>query len=152
MSDEQDDIDLDRLEREYFHLQEEILSFDSKALTIKAWSVSVAGAIAGSSALAGNRTVLLFAALVSIMFWFIEASWKAFQYANYKRVNDIESFMRGSGQDLELWQISKSWNASYHRDRSGRLLKLLFWPHVVVPHGAMAAILLLFYFFLPVGG
>ena len=109
MSDEHEDIDLDRLEREYFHLQEEIQSFDSKALTIKAWSVSVAGAIAGSSALAGNRTVLLFAALVSFMFWFIEASWKSFQYANYKRVNEIESFMRGSRQDIELWQISKTW-------------------------------------------
>lgn len=142
-------VDLDRLEREYFYLQKEIQSYDSKSLTIKAWSVSVAGAIAGSSAFGANRSALLFAAIVSLMFWFIEASWKAFQYANYARLNTIEAYMRGGAERIDPMQISASWSQSYHRDKYSRLLKLLVWPRVVVPHGAMAAVLLAMYWYSP---
>ena len=60
------------LEKEYFHLQTIIEQFDNKSLTIKAWSVTVVGSMAGSSAFTNDRLILVFAALVSLMFWFID--------------------------------------------------------------------------------
>jgi hypothetical protein len=48
-------VDMELLEKEYFHINSEIERFDSKSLTIKAWSVSLAGTIAGSSAFTETR-------------------------------------------------------------------------------------------------
>lgn len=137
--------DKDSLEKEYFHLQTVVEGFDSKSLTIKAWSVTLASAIAGSSAFTKENIILLFAALVSLMFWFIDGSWKTFQYANYKRIKDIEAFMRGEIKNLNNLQIGTSWGISYHKGGTRRLFKMLFWPHVVLPHGAMFLILILIY-------
>lgn len=139
------EIDKDSLEKEYFHLQTVVEEFDSKSLTIKAWSVTLASAIAGSSAFTKENIILLFAALVSLMFWFIDGYWKTFQYANYKRIKEIEAFMRGEKNDLNNLQIGRSWGISYHEGGSRRLFKMLFWPHVVLPHGAMFLILSIIY-------
>lgn len=133
------------LEKEYFHLQSDIESFDEKSLTIKAWSVSLAGAIAGSSAFTENKMVILFAALVSLMFWFIDGAWKTFQNANYQRVREIEEFMRGEISEIENLQIAKSWNMSYHGGGIKRLLTIMFWSHVMLPHGAMFVLLSVIY-------
>ncbi len=139
------EIDKDSLEKEYFHLQTVVEEFDSKSLTIKAWSVTLASAIAGSSAFTKENIILLFAALVSLMFWFIDGYWKTFQYANYKRIKEIEAFMRGEKNDLDNLQIGTSWGKSYHKGGIRRLFKMLFWPHVFLPHGAMFLILSIIY-------
>jgi hypothetical protein len=138
--------DLALLEKEYFHLQSEIENSDSKSLTIKAWSVSLAGTIAGSSVFTVDKMAILFAALVSLMFWFIDGAWKTFQYANYLRIGQIEEFMRGERKEIENLQIANSWSISYHRGGSKRLLKMMGWPHVFIPHGAMFLLLLVVYF------
>ncbi|PPC76136.1 hypothetical protein C4K68_17260 [Pokkaliibacter plantistimulans] len=145
MDDKQVDIEL--LEKEYFHLQSEIENFDEKSLTIKAWGVSLAGAIAGSSAFTDSKIVILFAALVSLMFWFIDAAWKTFQYANYRRVGHIEEYMRGERENIENLQIASSWSISYHNGGNKRLFKIMFWPHVALPHGAMFVLLSVIYIF-----
>jgi len=46
------------LEKEYFYLQNIVKDYDDKALTIKTWSVSIAGAIAGSSAFTDSKEVV----------------------------------------------------------------------------------------------
>ena len=136
------EIDKNLLEKEYFHLQTTIEDFDSKSLTIKAWSVTIAGSVAGSSAFTDNKIILLLAAVISLMFWFIDGSWKTFQYANYRRIGEIEKFMRGEKKDLSNFQISTSWNLSYQKAKLKRLLKILFWPHIFLPHGAMFLLLI----------
>ena len=138
-------VDMELLEKEYFHIQSEIENFDEKSLTIKAWSVTLAGAIAGSSAFTDNKMVILFAAIVSLMFWFIDGAWKTFQYANYRRIVEIEDFMRGEINDIVNLQIAKSWNTSYHHGGNNRLAKIMLWPHVILPHGAMFIFMLLVY-------
>ncbi|GFS22334.1 hypothetical protein ElyMa_003361000 [Elysia marginata] len=138
-------VDMELLEKEYFHIQSEIESFDEKSLTIKAWSVTLAGAIAGSSAFTDNKMVILFASIVSLMFWFIDGAWKTFQYANYRRIVEIEDFMRGDIDNIVNLQIAKSWNKSYHKGGTHRLAKIMLWPHVILPHGAMFIFMLLVY-------
>lgn len=139
------DRNIDLLEKEYFHLQGVIERFDTKSLTIKAWSVSLAGAIAGASAFTDNKEVLLFASLVSLMFWFVDGYWKTFQYANYERTYEIEKFLRGDLKTLTSLQISDSWHKSFKRGGTKRLIKLLTMPHVILPHGAMFVLLLVTY-------
>jgi hypothetical protein len=140
--------DLTMLEREYFHLQSVIEGSDGKSLTIKAWSVSLTGLLAGSGAFVTGTRLLLFAAGVSLMFWLIDTSWKTFQYANYRRLGQIEEFMRGERANLDNLQISKSWSVSYGDGGLWRFVKIMWWPHVVLPHGAMCAALVATYFVL----
>lgn len=133
------------IEKEYFHLQNVIESFDAKSLTIKAWSVTLATAIASSSAFKSDETLLLFASLASLMFWFIDGFWKTFQYANYRRSGLIEKFMRGEKKTINSLQIGTSWGISNRNGGNKRLLKILFWPHVLLPHAAMFILLLAIY-------
>jgi len=77
------------LQAEYLHLQKTIEDFDGRALTIKAWSISfsmasIAGALAG-----GSHAILLVAGASAILFWLLEAGWKAFQYVYYRRAHAI---------------------------------------------------------------
>ena len=138
----EDQIDMDLLQKEYFHLQSVIENFDSKSLTIKAWSVSVAGAIAGSGMYLESKIVILFASIVSLMFWYIDGYWKTFQYANYRRLGHIESYLKTGAKQIIPLQITRSWNASHNQNRQKRFIKIMLWPHVVLPHGAMFFLLL----------
>lgn len=136
------------LEKEYFHLHSTIESFDAKSLTIKAWSVSLAGVVASSGAFFGKWQLLLFASAASLMFWLIDTSWKTFQYANYRRISEIEDFMHGRRKTIEPLQIARSWYVSYSGGGLKRYLKIMFWPHVVLPHGAMCVGLFVAYLIL----
>jgi len=142
----------DQLEKEYFHLQQQVDEFDNKSLTIKAWSVTIAAAIAGSSAFSNNTEILLFASFVSLMFWLIDASWKNFQYSNYQRIREIEAYMRQEKPDIAPLQISRAWSESFKRGGNKRLVKMMFWSHVLFPHGIMAFIFLVLFFIKPYGG
>jgi hypothetical protein len=134
------------LEREYFHLHTVIENSDGKSLTIKAWSVTMVAPLASTGAFVEETRLLLFAAGASLMFWLVDTSWKTFQYANYSRISQIERFMRGRCSRIDNLRSRTSWKVSYESDRLKRFLKVMFWPHVVLPHGAMCALLTAVYF------
>ena len=136
------------LEKEYFHLQTQIEKFDDKSLTIKAWSVSLAAAIAGSSSFAENYILILFASFASLMFWIIDASWKNFQYANYKRIWEIEKYMRGEVSKIDHLQIATFWSQSFRKNGLKRFFRILIWRHVLIPHGIMSILFLLLFLYL----
>jgi hypothetical protein len=138
-------VDKALLEKEYFHLQSVIESFDAKSLTIKAWSVSIVGAVASSGAFFGKWQLLLFASVVSLMFWLIDAAWKTFQYANYRRIGQIEEYMRGKRSKVDNLQIARSWHTSYKNGGIKRFRRIMLWGHVFLPHGAMCVGLFLAY-------
>lgn len=125
------------LEREYFHLQTLVENFDAKSLTIKAWSVSLAIAVLSSGAFSNTINVLVYAAMASFLFWLIEAYWKTFQNANYKRIRDIENYLNGNADDIDCFQIGTSWSNEYNQLGRKQFYTALFWPHVVLPHGIM---------------
>ena len=144
-SDKVGPVDLRLLEKEYFQLQSVLEKFDGKSLTIKAWSVSVVGILASSGAFFDKSVLLLFASLMSLMFWLIDSAWKTFQYANYRRIGEIEEYLRGDRTEIENLQIAASWYRSYKDGGTKRFRRIMFWAHVFLPHGAMAAGLLLAY-------
>src|ERR1043166_1080450 len=68
------------LKDEYVMLQNLYEDFDSKGLTIKGWSITVALATIGTAVLANRNDLLLVAFVSAIMFWYLEAYWRGLAY------------------------------------------------------------------------
>ncbi len=133
------------MQAEYLQLQKVIEDFDARALTIKAWSITFS-LVALAGAFASHVTaVFLVSSISALLFWFIEGSWKTFQYAYYDRSGKIEAYFRGEKKIEAPFQIGTSW---YKRWRSGGLAKLtqiMLWPHVALPHLIIVVIGLLLF-------
>ncbi len=128
------------LQAEYMQLQKVIEDFDGRALTIKAWSISFSLVAIGTAFATKADAIFAVSCVSALLFWYLEASWKTFQYAFYDRAGDIEAFFRGEKTIEAPFQIGSSW---YRRWRAGgrkRLLRILFWPHVALPHAAVAVL------------
>ncbi|MCU0470547.1 MAG: hypothetical protein MUF58_18305 [Arcicella sp.] len=124
----------DLLKAEYLHLQSTIENFDNKALTIKAWSVTFGFTAFGVAFSSKAPSIFLIASLGSFIFWILEASWKTFQYAHYRRSREIESYFSGQRGKLMPLQIGSSWSDSYNEGGFNRLFFIMKWHHVILPH------------------
>jgi hypothetical protein len=132
------------LKAEYFHLQTVIETFDQRALTIKAWSVSLGAAVV---ALAREETLgLAVVAGSSLMFWVLEGYWKGFQDAFYVRVWELEAFFAGEIPEPVPLQIRRSWLHEWHTISKRRLPHIMRWPHVALPHLAVLIVALFLLF------
>ncbi|HLW79878.1 MAG TPA: hypothetical protein VKU44_09805 [Terriglobia bacterium] len=134
-------LDMDFLRQEYFRLQESLESFDEKALTIKAWSVTLSMAGIGAAFIKKTPALLILSGLASLLFWLIEARWKVFQQAFYPRIYEIESLMMGRPVDHPTSPfIAGSWLITWQSASHRRLFWwVLFWPHVLLPHALVVA-------------
>ena len=127
----------DRLQAEYLHLQKVIEDFDGRVITIKAWSVSFSlVATLGAFATHSDRALLV-ASASAMLFWFIEAYWKRYQFIYYSRVNEIEMYFRGKAPSLDPFQIGATWDREWERRTFSTVLRMLFWPNVFLPHAAI---------------
>ena len=131
-----------QLQAEYFHLTSLIDSFDQKSLTIKAWSVTLAGILAGSGAFFDRPALLWVGVVGSLLFWLVEGHWKAFQSAHYARIEKIEAHFRGEVDEIAPFQSADSWERSRRAGGMKELLRILRWRHVFLPHGLVAVALL----------
>ena len=122
------------LEQEYFHLQRQVEDFDKRMLTIKAWSITFSFAAIGAAYSVQQPLVLLVASGSAFVFWMIEILWKTFQYAHYKRIHQIEDYYKGAETEINPLQIGKTWSKSFRTRRLKNFLRILFWPHVYLPH------------------
>ena len=133
------------LKDEYLHIQSVIESFDGRMLTIKAWSVSFSLAAFGGAFATHSAEVLLIASLSAAMFWLIEGFWNTFQYPHYNRSVKIEEYFSGRHEDLPPMQIGSSWQVQWRRGGRKRLLRIMTWPHVYLPHGVVFLLGILLY-------
>ena len=60
------------LQAEYLHLQKTVEDFDSKALTIKAWSITFSLTVIGGAFVSHKELVFLLASVASAIFWYLE--------------------------------------------------------------------------------
>jgi hypothetical protein len=138
------------LKEEYFYLQKQCDEFDSRALTIKSWSVTVciSGIVAG---LINNKPEIYIATAISaILFWLIEWYWKVFQYISYIRAIKIERYFNNKLDTKDKFRIpdvSGSWNYNYSTIKNKTRWKILFRMQVVLPYLIMAVSSILLYFF-----
>jgi hypothetical protein len=129
----------DRLQAEYLHLQKVIEDFDGRVITIKAWSVSFS-LVAFLGAFATSRSgALLVASASALLFWFIEAYWKRYQFVYYRRCNDIERYFRGEGQAIFPFQIGATWDKEWEKRSFFTVFRMMTWPNVWLPHAVVAA-------------
>ena len=146
------EVDLEFLREEYFHLQNTIESFDEKALTIKAWSVTLSMAGIGVAFTAKVPLLLLLSAGASLLFWLVEGSWKTFQQANYYRLKKIEDYMQGKipAEGFRVPDITGAWSVGW---REVNLWKVMSWSHVLLPHAIVViagVVLWVANFYLPI--
>jgi len=125
------------LQAEYSHLQKTIEDFDSRALTIKAWSVTfglvaIAGAFASHS-----RIPFLISAVSAFIFWALEIQWKIFQISYYARSHEIEAHFRGESKLQHPFQISTSWHRTWLQERVAEIPRVAKWLHVALPHAVV---------------
>ena len=139
---------LELLEKEYFHLNHVVENFDAKSLTIKAWNVTLAGSLSGAGAFTQHYELLFFAACASVLFWFIDTYWKNLQFAHYQRIGEIEAYFAGRAEHTGCFKISESWSKSYRFKPHKRFYRIMFYPHVVLPHGVMSVALFGTFFWL----
>jgi hypothetical protein len=143
---------IDHLSKEYMRLQQVVEDFDSKALTIKAWSVTLSAAGIVTAFSQSKATILLIAAGSSIVFWLVEALWKQNQQAYYPRIKEIERAFTSGDFSVAPYQIASSWSQAWTLGRRSRMtIFILCWPHVFLPHIVVAiAALVLFLLYAPV--
>lgn len=72
-------IDPEVAAKEYFECSRIIDSFDQRAVTINAWSVTGSFAGIGTAFAYGKPALFLVSALGAAVFWLLEATWKTFQ-------------------------------------------------------------------------
>jgi hypothetical protein len=131
---------------EYYHLQKTIEDFDSRALTIKAWSVTF-GLVALVGAFASKAQIaFLFAAAGAAMFWLLESFWKSFQLGYYERVEQLESHFRGEVQLTVPHQITATWQEWWESQSWWVLGRTAVWVHVALPHAFVVVAGLACYF------
>lgn len=112
----------DELKEEYLFLQQTYEDFDNRALLIKGWAITVSLGALALGFNPGNKIffapIFLFVCISSLLFWFIEAKWKTFQYANAYRIRILEAYFRGDEnyQEIVPFQIYNSWFKSYSQD------------------------------------
>jgi hypothetical protein len=144
-----DDRVIDLLQTEYFQLQKIVEDFDSRALTIKAWSVTLSAAAMITAYVQATPIILAIAAVSALVFWLIEGLWKLNQQAFYARIYEIENSMANGQMNLPPLQIASSWSKNFNANRRERkIFDVLQWPHVYLPHMpiAVAAFALLLFF------
>lgn len=125
---------LSMLKEEYFQLQKIVEEFDARAITIKAWSVTLSAAGLVTGIKEQSPEICLIAALSALVFWFIETLWKLHQQCYYPRISEIEDFFRKpDGALIPPLQIKSVWMKSYRRNK-GEAIRVFFWPHVFMPH------------------
>lgn len=126
------------LQAEYLHLQRVIEDFDSRALTIKAWSISFSLAAITGAFISHSSISFLISSFSALLFWYIEGNWKSFQCAYYPRCEAIEGYFRGEKKLQFAFQIKKSWYKHWKAGGHKQLYRILCWPHVALPHVAIA--------------
>ena len=122
------------LKDEYLHVSGVIESFDARVVTIKAWSISFSLAAMAAAFASHAKVILLVSAFSALLFWLIEGMWKTFQNAFYPRINEIEKYFRGESDEIKLMQANASWIKHWRNGGMRKLLQIMFWPHVFLPH------------------
>ncbi|MDP8994386.1 MAG: hypothetical protein M3N07_05285 [Pseudomonadota bacterium] len=136
----QDEKRNDLIAQEYLQLQKVVEDYDLRVITIKAWSVTFSAAGLGAAYLQGQPVLLLISALSALVFWIVEGLWKTNQQAYYPRIKQIENYFAKGATEAELapFSIRSAWRTAFRAKRGyRRALRIMFWPHVALPHAVV---------------
>jgi hypothetical protein len=134
------------LKDEYVMLQNLYEDFDSKGLTIKSWSITVALATIGTAVLAKRNDLLLVAFVSALVFWYLEAYWRGLAYFFAVRIQNIEAAFRTEKWKEEVpLQLYSTWSETYKIKRD-QTLRHMLKQSSILPHFVIAIVSLVLYF------
>jgi hypothetical protein len=137
----------DLLKDEYIMLQHFYEDIDSKGLTIKGWSITVALATIGAG-IVYRKEILLVGCLAALVFWYLEAHWRGLSHFFSQRIKAIELvFQSEQWKEAVPLQVYATWSAEYKKVKD-QTLKYMFKQSSYLPHVIIAAVCLLLYFLL----
>jgi hypothetical protein len=121
--------------REYYFVQDLIDRFDERSLKIKSWSVTSCGVALGFGVAENQPLLFGVAAFGSLVFWYLEALWKALQAIAIERSKELEKLLSQQHIVYDGPKISQTFIRSFRsRDHAQKFRKTLFFPNVRVPH------------------
>lgn len=127
----------ENLRAEYVLIQGMYEAFDQRALSLKALATPLLGAAIAVGFKEDSPSILAAALLVSLSLWLLEAIWKLFQYCLVERIELLESWFRGEGDDdLAPFQIYAFWGAAWdlHSSNLSSLVLIMRKPFVFLPY------------------
>ncbi len=122
---------------EYLFLMNAYESMDQRALLIKGWALTLIPSGIGFSYVypIAQIPMLVLCLLASGVFWYLETTWKSFQYHFQARIQDIEAFARGEGDiNLHPMQTFTRWFEAFHKTHRKRFMDNATMPIVFTPY------------------
>jgi hypothetical protein len=150
-----DDQTIAFLKDEWVLLQNQYEDFDKRSLTIKGWVSSGAVAALGLAFNAPQHGAFVagIAVIVVLMVWYLEATWKVFQYCFVERITVLETFFEKGGPVPVPLQAFTAWRTAFKDRRDWRFLMYAAWqPFVCLPYVGIVLIGLASAWVLWVGG
>lgn len=127
------DTKLGYLKDEYLLLQKFYEDYDARVITIKGWSATVGLAALGVG-FYQSRYLWLFAAGAAMIFWFLEALWKGFQYMYEPRIQLLEAaFLSNDFDGVSPFQVYTAWDGEFQANGL-RIWRNMRLPLVAFPH------------------
>jgi hypothetical protein len=125
---------LELLREEYSLVERFIDGMDQRALTLKAWSVTVGVAGIAYGLTSDRHEILLLAAFATVMLWLVEALGRSFQGVYIVRAHEIERAIADHSLVTETPGITAAWRRIWRPRAYGRYVAIMGWPHVFLPH------------------
>jgi hypothetical protein len=125
---------LELLREEYSLVERFIDGMDQRALTLKAWSVTVGVAGIAYGLTSDRHEILLLAAFATVMLWLVEALGRSFQGVYIVRAREIERAIADHSLVTETPGITAAWRRIWRPRAYGRYVAIMGWPHVFLPH------------------
>lgn len=121
------------LKDEYLFLQQYYEDIDRKCLCIKGWNITLAAALVAAG-VEFSDILFVAGALVSVVFWYIEAFYRGLAFFIGSRIKSIEKVFRNDDYESETpFQLYSTWEKLF--DKNGSQTKnYIFKPHVFLPH------------------
>ncbi|WBO21738.1 hypothetical protein [Sphingomonas abietis] len=131
----------DDLKAEYLLIQGQYEAFDQRALGMKALATPLLGAGLAAGTKEGSPAILWATILVAVSLWLLEGIWKGFQKNLAGRIEALEAWYRGEGEDdLAPFQIYSWWNAVPWKDRFWYVTTRLIAPFIALPYAAVIVV------------
>lgn len=147
----------DLLKQEIDNLQTGIYSYDKILFTIKGWAITI---FAGFITLAVQQTapaLLIFASIVIILFWILDALFKSIQRVYIRRYNQIEEYLcderfvdamnSQSFDDMIFPKIGASFRVST-KQKYIELIKAMFLLHTALLYVSMLGVIAMLVWFM----
>jgi hypothetical protein len=127
--------------QEYRELEAGIRQFTANSMQTKNWSVAVGLAGILVAFIQKQPAILLLSPITAVLFWVMDARWRAYLFCFIERQKEIESYFLGEVQQYIGPQINRSFDRSFDRMKNEvSAWKFARNSSIHIPHSIVALI------------